>query len=63
MEGKTSVKDGLSDDIDKKNKNPQDIVKQYPKLAAAVTAGIVNAGAKIYKNPNVKFTSPAPTTK
>jgi len=65
---KISVEDGLSGDIDKKNKNPQGeggngIVKQHPKLAAAVTAGVINAGAKIHKNPNVKFTPPAPATK
>lgn len=65
---KASVEGGLSGDIDKKNKNPQgeggkDVVKQHPKLAAAVTAGVINAGAKIHKNPNVKFTPPAPATK
>jgi len=65
---KSSVEDGLSGDIDKKNKNPQgeggeDVIKQHPKLAAAVTAGVINVGAKINKNPNVKFTPPAPATK
>jgi len=72
VKNKTSVEDAISGDIDKKNKNPQNkgrnsIIDQYPNLATAitagVTAGVINVGAKIYKNPNVKFMSSVPATK
>lgn len=67
---KAAAEGGLSGELDKKNKNPQgeggkDVVKQHPKLAAAVTAGIMGAnkkgiGAKDNKSPNVPaFTPPA----
>ena len=65
---KASIDVGLERDIAKENKNPQgeggkNVVKQNPKLAAAVTAGIVNVGAKIVPNKDVKFTPPASATK
>jgi len=70
---KASAEGGLKSDIDKKNKNPQGeggedaipAVQKHPKLAAAVTAGIMGAnkkgvGAKDNKSPNVPaFTPPA----
>lgn len=61
---KAAVDSGLMGDIAKENKNPQgeggeDVVKQNPKLAAAVTAGIINVGAKIVPNKDVKFVPPA----
>ena len=64
---KAAVEGGLTADLDKKNKNPQgeggkEIVKSQPRLAAAVTAGVLGTGKK-HSNPNIKFTPPAPATK
>ena len=74
---KTAAEGGLKSDIAKENKNPQGeggkdaipAAQKNPKLAAAVTAGIMGAnkkgvGAKDNKTPNVPaFTPPAPATK
>jgi hypothetical protein len=74
---KASVEGGLKSDIAKENKTPQGeggkeaipVAQKNPKLAAAVTAGIMGVnkkgiGAKDNKSPNVPaFAPPAPATK
>jgi len=66
----TASEGGLKGDIAKENTNPQgeskealEPVQKNPNLVKAVVAGVVNAGAKITPNKDVKFTPSEPATK
>jgi len=66
----SATEGGLKEKLAKENTNPQgesdealEAIQKNPNLVKAVVAGVINVGAKIVPNKDVKFTLPAPATK